>query len=428
VSERDASTGGRSVLRPWYRDVVVRAVGLFPLVVLTGCFVANPRWQGSGEDAGDDTSGSVADEGTVGPSDTGGVGSADTSNPMPDGGPIDDEGETTVPVDWWDTGWRYRRRIEWLPPDIGGLIPGVPVMVDVYSLGLPNEFADGGLDVRVVTDAGEVLPVDVDFWSNEAHEGVVWFRVPEQAPADAPLWLYHGNPGITENDPVDMGVYVDGYVGVWHLENSSDATGKGHELELPQRSVGPGYIGNGLSLGRGLEGIDAATGPALQALSTSDFTFSAMVNAGDVQGVGILFEVSAEELPLVRVGVTENFTVRLTRFELGEPTPVYLATSEDTLIPRIWHHVTVRHTVDGGTQIDIDGFESGIDTRPPPRLPVELGNRVTIGASANGTQPFTGMLDEVRVADVLRDDVWVLNESDAIASGLTILGELEMRP
>ena len=409
----------------------MRVAGLFPLVVLTGCFVANPRWQGSGEDGGDDgTTGSVTDDG--GPVTTQGTGSTPTTTttpPPPDTGSIEDEGETMVPVEWWDPAWQYRRRIEWVLPDIGGQVAGLPVQVDVYSLGLGNEFADGGRDIRVVTDAGDIVPTEIDYWTDDLQEGVVWFQVPDENGTEPQLWLYYGNPDADDVEPANGGVFTWNYVAVWHMQDNTDSTGKGHSIELSRQFPTEGFIGNGLTVDPMFGGIPVSAGPALLTLSSADFTFSAMVNPGDVQEVGVMFEVSEGGFPLVRVALDAELGVRVTRFEPGEPSPAYAATSEDTLLGGIWQHVTVRHSVDFGTQVDIDGFESGIVEDDSPSLPmVPSGDQITIGGSIDGSAVFSGMLDEVRVASILRDDAWVRFESDAVDLGLTLLGDLEERP
>ena len=56
------------------------------------------------------------------------------------------------------------------------------------------------------------------------------------------------------------------------------------------------------------------------------------------------------------------------------------------------------------------------------------GEQVRVGASIDGTDVLSGLLDEVRVANVLRDDAWVRLENDAVDLGLTVLGDLEERP
>lgn len=407
----------------------MRAVGLLPLVVLTGCFVANPRWQGSGEDGADGTTGSPKDDGGPGTSQGTDSTAATTMLPPVDSGPVDDEGETMVPDDWWDTAWQYRRRIEWLAADIGGQVAGLPVQVEVYSLGLPDEFAGGGRDIRVVTDAGEVLPVEVDHWSEGLDEGVVWFPMPDQNGTEPVLWLYYGNPNVNDPGATNSDVFVSDYVAVWHLQSSTDSTGKGHAIEVPQQVPTEGYIGNGLAVDSMTGGVPVSPGPALLALSSSDFTFSAMVNASDIQELGVLLEVSEADYPLVRVSLDGELGVRVTRYEVGGGPPTYSATSKDTLVAGVWNHVTVRHSVDFGTQIDIDGLWSEVVEDTTPSLPmVPQGEQIRVGGSIDGSAVFMGLLDEVRVANVFRDDAWVLLENDAVELGLAVLGVVEERP
>lgn len=406
----------------------MRAVGLLPLVVLTGCFVANPRWQGSGEDGADGTTGSPMDD--DGPGTSLGTDSTAAATMMPavDSGPLDDEGETMATSDWWDTAWHYRRRIEWLPVDIGGQVAGVPVQVEVTSLGLPDEFAGGGRDIRVVADTGEVLSVEVDHWSDGLDEGVVWFPMPDQNGTEPVLWLYYGNPNV-DPEPLNSEVFTNGYIAVWHLQNDSDSTGKGHSIEVPRQMPAEGYIGNGLAVDAMVGGVPVNAGPALLALSSSDFTFSAMVNPGEVGEGGVLLEVVEADYPLVRVGLDGDAAVSVTRYVPGDFTPEYSALSEDTLLAGIWSHVIVRHSADVGTQIDIDGFATVVAEDTTGRLPVvPQGELIRIGGSIDGSAVFTGLLDEVRVADVFRDDAWVRLEYDAVEPGLAVLGVVEERP
>ena len=407
----------------------MRAVGLFPLVVATGCLVANPAWQAveDSDTAGDGktTGMEMMGDSGVGPTSADDTMPATTLGPTPQTGTVDD-GETMGPIEWWDNGWQYRRKIDWVLQGAGTEAPGLPVSVDVYSLGLDDEFALGGQDIRIVTSSGEILSSEIDHWSDALLEGVVWFRLPESSPDDPELWLYHGNPTVAEPMPLTPEVFANNYIAVWHMEGPLDSSPYPQSIDM--LPLVEGYIGNGMDLNGDHSGFRVqALREALLGLPMSEFTFSAMVYPTVIQEVGVLFEVSSQGEPLLRIGINSGYQVHLSRFQPGEPEPTLSLSSQDTLFDGFWNHVIVRHSSES-TQIHIDGFESGVVGEDTMVGEAMSGDEFQIGAGANDTAVFRGMLDEVRVANVVRDEGWVQWENDAVELGLTSLGNLEVRP
>lgn len=78
---------------------------------------------------------------------------------------------------------------------------------------------DGGGDLRFADSGGNLLSSEIDTW-NTSGESLVWVKVPS-FDKNTVITAYYGNanpPAVNASD-----VWSNGYVGVWHLNESAAA-------------------------------------------------------------------------------------------------------------------------------------------------------------------------------------------------------------
>ena len=154
-----------------------------------------------------------------------------SSTASPDTGTGTDTDDTTECLDpsggWWDTRWSHRRQLTFDNSGQAEDLSNFTVLVVLSEDFDDSKAAPEGIDLRFVdSDQSTVLDHQIERWPPErgasAGARTVWVEVPQidGASAEDHIWLYYGNPMATDTqDPA--GSWDDGYVGVWHLEESA---------------------------------------------------------------------------------------------------------------------------------------------------------------------------------------------------------------
>ena len=185
--------------------------------------------------------------------------------------------------------FRYKSEISFSGYAGTTTLSGFPALVKVSAIpGFDkSQLSDGANDFRFADAAGNLIPHEVDTFTDE--EILVWVRVPELAPpADAPTtvtvyWGAKASPqAVTATD-----VWT-GYTGVWHLNEASgnavdSALGDGTLDAVPKGDPAsdagcrPGAVGSSRNCAKAVNtnnhGFEIPSCQALKNLGTA-FTFS----------------------------------------------------------------------------------------------------------------------------------------------------------
>jgi methionine-rich copper-binding protein CopC len=130
---------------------------------------------------------------------------------------------------WYDSNWQYRFWISVKASKVPSNLTDFPVFVNLADV--PVEFFDNvksdGSDIRVTKSDGitevarEIVTINTAGESGEMHflaEGTL------SSSMDTDFFIYYGNPSATEpaasSDYGSENVWVNNYVGVWHLNDS----------------------------------------------------------------------------------------------------------------------------------------------------------------------------------------------------------------
>ena len=166
---------------------------------------------------------------------------------------------------WWDVDWLRRRQLTLDNATGAEALVDFPVLVRLdpsridYAVMAPD-----GSDLRFVdADNTTLLDHEIEVW-NPGGESIVWVRVPEIDAASAGdfVWMYYGSPAAADvQNPA--GVWQNGYEGVWHLVDGSDATVHGNDGVINGPVAVSGQVGGALDFDGADDYVEVPHDPSL---------------------------------------------------------------------------------------------------------------------------------------------------------------------
>jgi biopolymer transport protein ExbB len=324
--------------------------------------------------------------------------------------PVDGNGS-----DWWDTDWLHRRQLTIDNSSIAETLSGFPVDVTLTTANFDYAFAqaDGG-DLRFVTDAGDLLPYDLDTWSPSATSSIwVGITIPPAPTGAVTAWLYYDN-STAPNGATPSQVWPT-FTSVHHLgADFSDATGNGHDGTPPSPAATPsetaGEIGGARAFDGSNDSVDVASG------SGSAYDFTTAMSAS------VWITVIAFDIEFECVVCKGDSSWRIHRGDTSShadfgTTPAVGGTSDNDDLQSTsnvdgggWHQVTV--SFDGSNKsIFVDGGLQAMDVEGTLAT-TTFG--VVIGENDEAVNPslrnWGGNIDELRISGVARDAAWFAAE------------------
>lgn len=362
---------------------------------------------GLAEAAGPDASVPTSPDASV---EDGGAGDSSVL-PVPDG---------ALDAPWWNADYRSR-----LPLTIRESLPNVPdhplaVMVRLTPDRFPYERANSdGSDLRFVLGS-TVLPHEIETFVVD-RESVAWVRLPEGAATDgARLDMYFNNPQAA--DPQSGAAVWSEYLGVWHLADAAEDEGSGtgtHRDASGQEHHGD-QDGNVLVYGDGaIGGAQSFDGEndriAIPAAGLGDATdkLTMIVRAAPAAqaghatepsvlgaGTGGLFPDARRRQIWWRPesgGWSSRLQVSAIKHELAAPDPAPKPADETwTYLAIEYDGSEARFYVDGELAASATAF-GWADA---------FSSSLVLGDNPYQDRPFSGRIDEVRLAHFARGPLW----------------------
>jgi len=308
---------------------------------------------------------------------------------------------------WWNNDWKYRKEISFdLTPagaDVAGTPQDLPVLVrlSLANFSYFNDTKPDGSDFRVVAgDDKTPLKYHFEKYDPQDQMALLWIRVPQIAGGSKSdkLYAYYGNADAPA--AADIPGTYDAFQAL--VLSFSEATG------LPQDStayknnpsastavLSPAGLIGGDAKFTGKESITVPATASLRLLPNQGITASAWVRVEQAQQ-SVIFTL-ADQGKSVELALDGAKAVARAAF--GGPT-VTVAQTADLALSQ-WHHLAITAGA-GKLTLYVDGVAAG----SAPVTPVELGGTFTIGA-ANGARFFSGDIDEVEVAKIVRSADWI---------------------
>ncbi|MFA6190248.1 MAG: DUF2341 domain-containing protein [Candidatus Staskawiczbacteria bacterium] len=311
-------------------------------------------------------------------------------------------------LDWYNNSWTYRKKITIDKTKVPNTNQtNFPVLVSLTGLSNINT---NGTDIRFTSSDGTTeLAREVESYADGTL--VAWVKVPVLSTSvDTDIYMYYGNSGATEPDADStygaQKVWDDGgdnnFKGVWHLSdptNPTDSTSNNNDGTNHGVTATLGKVdGSGSFNGISYADITSLT----LNLSGSDFSASVWVKQnGTSYAVSQSHAVSpyaSDWFIVSNVGGAQGiFWMRSVM--LGN-----IATINDNN----WHHLTMVWSVSAAKYIGyVDGASIGQSTAVTAYGGV---GSVKIGARGDGTSPYYGGIDEIRVSSIARSADWIATE------------------
>lgn len=311
---------------------------------------------------------------------------------------------------WWDAKWKYRKKITLdttaQGADIKEGLTDFPILVRLHSGNFIFENANtDGSDIRFVSgDDKTLLKSHIERYDAKEGMGFLWVKLPKLSASTGQeyVWLYYGNSNAAK-DQQSGGTYDTPELFVMHFSEKDgtprDATSyNNHAKEFTGKLGAVGPIGGAVSFRGDNEKMVIAKSPALK--TEKGFAFSAWVRLARSQENGRLLSWDDGKQSII-VGIEGaklycSFSNQKSRAGSEKTTDLPL---------QKWIHVAV--TAESGKNIGvyINGQEK-ISQKLQGDIPTPEAD-VSVGASLQGKNPFTGDVDELRMAGTARSAAWI---------------------
>jgi Concanavalin A-like lectin/glucanases superfamily/Domain of unknown function (DUF2341) len=284
--------------------------------------------------------------------------------------------------------WMYKRQLT-IDNSTLGPLTAFPLLVVLTPTRI--RYTATGADLRFADDAGTPLPYELDTW-NPAGTSFVWVRVPAIADHGmTSVWMYYDNPNATDAQ-MPTAVWDDHYVGVWHLGDAHDSTGKNASTNVGGVAT-TGQIGPALAFGTA-QYVDTKSTTFLSTWTIEAWidpaTSSHLVTPG---GTSVIARFPNYLILWDCANATYCHTVL---FNDDNPTTHF---TSYTASAATWSHVA--GTYDGtGVRAYVDGITGG--PAATTATPAATADTAKIGIRNDLVGSFPGAIDEARISDIAR--------------------------
>lgn len=355
---------------------------------------------------------------------------------------------------WWNENWSYRKQITIDHTKISSPLQNFPVLINSVSLDYINHAQPDGDDFVFTTDAGVKLNHEIESYDTTLGKIVGWVNVASlSSTEDTIIWLYYGNPECSNQQNVP-GTWDSNYQGIWHLKDDTSITSKdstSNNYQGTKKSVGePIETDAQIYKGQNFDGLNDYIKPGNILNNVFDgpsakFTISAWCKL-DTQPVNIAYTLISKYgdsnqgednrqviLKMINYTYTDNKPkfVLYTNFglESGSNFRMYISDTEYT--SNTWYYVTATYdaSLNPGNRgkLFINGLAENGNVYGSGSGEIVAGTSqlafgAQIGASISHiSDPFAGIIDEVRISNHIRSNGWIQTEYNTMYSPDTFM-------
>jgi len=308
---------------------------------------------------------------------------------------------------WWNPAWTQRQKLTIdtaADTKLADATGPANILVRLHEGNFQfANAAEGGADIRFVSDDGTVYPHQVEKYDSLTYEALVWVKVPEVSPGgQTTLNLYYGNAAPdAAGKPSDA--YDENTAALYHFADASgnpaDATANANNASNPGTAAEGALIGKGLSLLGSGEPVSIPASPSIAWSEGQAATVSVWMNPSALAANAVILARSEggksfrllldQGVPVVEIGGTRSTP--------GVPLP-----------EKAWAHLAVVSNA-GAVKLYVNGAEYSLAQVALP----SLNSPITIG----GAGSFKGDIDELRFDKVARSAGWL--KLAAVSQGTT---------
>ncbi len=317
---------------------------------------------------------------------------------------------------WWNTKWLKRKKImfDTTTSATTTSLVDFPVAVQLNSSRIDYAYTKPyGEDIRFIDSDGKTsLSYEIEKWDKTA-TSTFWVKVPtiDRNSNSDHIWLYYNNPNALDNSTT-TGVWTNGFVGVWHMNNAynastTDSTKNAlHGISRNLAATSTYMVGSALQF----NGSTADVKLPISTLLNPEYTLT-------IEAWARTNSLSGEQSILGRTLSYELLAMR-TWAPTGRPlAPIYYAydTSMDlesatALTPGQFTYLaaTYNGTTTGKAILYQDTIiKHTITTTTPESLYQNSANTYIGDSQWDDNSGFSGVIDEVRISDTDRTKSWI---------------------
>jgi hypothetical protein len=328
---------------------------------------------------------------------------------------------------WWDMDWHSRQKLSFDAQSISEDLSDFPVLISLDSGRIDyTGTQDAGEDIRFVdSDDATVLDYEIEIW-NESGSSIVWVKVPliDGGSMTDHIWMYYNNT-LASDAQNPAGVWGNGYVGVWHLDE--DPSGPSPQIDDSTSNANQGTTAGTMT---SVSSVDAKIGKGLRLDGMDD-----MIIVQDSQSLDTVNDEGTLEIWLNWTDSSDgDHQIVMTssnRFTPGANDGYEWGSQGDgdhffypwggdvdnynlglnPFTDGMWHHVMV--TFDFSTKesrILVDNAPMTFTISNVDTLWTNLSSSndwLWGGNPDRATRYFDGSFDEIRVSDIVRSNDWM---------------------
>lgn len=324
-------------------------------------------------------------------------------------------------------GYEYRKSITINSSQISGSSDHVnfPVMIKLTENDLRSTSNGGGVEnpsgydiVFTQSDGSTLLKHELQNYSSTTGDLLCWVKLPTLTPSsDSTIYLYYGKSGVYI-DPSDTLTWNSNYLGVWHLEDLTDAAGAYTLTDHNTAANSSGYLGSAREFDGDGDDLEELNGQYY--LNGLDSISISMWVKADAVGTdkGLIYGTDPDDSDR-RIMIRQDAAgekgggtnVYRTAFLLGTNNKQRHESSNGSATTN-WQYLTMTNVNGSDTQFYIDG---SLDT--PSWFATRTGSTnkntkllIGKGSKDGATSSWDGLIDEVRVSKVELTPDWITTE------------------
>jgi hypothetical protein len=337
---------------------------------------------------------------------------------------------------WYDTNWRYRKQITIDFNQVDANLSNFPVLINLATDAelAANAQIDGDDILFTASDETSKIPHEIEFFDPGTGELVAWVNVASvSASVDTDIYMYYGNASVGSQQDV-ANVWDANYVQVLHLKESPNGT-----LDEMNDSTGTGNHGQTFSMGAGNsvdsiahKGLNFVRADALDQIRVYDSaTLDGTADEGTLEfWVNFVATPPPSTYYLIMVHsqrfaagrgmehawrADDNFFMYPNAGDPGGQT--FSGTTLHGFVAGQWRHVVWRWRRVPGQDHDL--FTAGVsrafdfgDNSANWTVDATMDDWYYGGSVERNDRWFDGMLDEIRVSNIMRTDGWISTENN----------------
>ncbi len=325
---------------------------------------------------------------------------------------------------WYsDSSWQYRQKIVIDHTKVMNTDQtDFPVMIKINNQynSIFSNAKDDGYDILFTSSDGSTkLSHEIDTFSKANKELIAWVKIPLLSyQNDTTLYMYYGNSEATDQQN-KTDVWSNGYVGVWHMNESSGGANSVKNstsvANMDGTDYGPslgqtGKISKAVQFDGNDDRIEIASNVTNSMSGDTTYSMQAWVyqTARGTQYPGII----------AKGGYGSNSGYEfLTDYGASSPCGIIVGTNQSLMtanganVWNRWNYLSFTQT--GAQQRFLVNTDTPYTSGVSPAIgnssayPLYIGRR-SLGDSIRGT--WGGLIDEVRISSVTRSDDWIRTE------------------